>query len=249
MSTSTQQIYLVTGATRGIGLALVAAIAAKDTSGIVYAGGRNTSAAQDLVDLAKKYPGRIELVKYVAGDQAGNEALAREIQKKHGHIDVVIANAGISKTTGKVHETTAQNFEAHFATNVVGPIVLFQAFHDLLKVSSLPRFIAISSGAGSLELLAHANIDNAPYGMSKAALNWVIRKIHYENEWLVTFPQCPGPTDTDMYIPGNLKEAFAAIPLRKPDDVANALVEIFAVSTRDKDGGQFHNVDGGRWLW
>jgi NAD(P)-dependent dehydrogenase (short-subunit alcohol dehydrogenase family) len=41
-----------------------------------------------------KYPGRVEIVKYVAGDKAGNEAIATQIKAKHGRVDTVIANAG-----------------------------------------------------------------------------------------------------------------------------------------------------------
>ncbi|KAF9475806.1 hypothetical protein BDN70DRAFT_883245, partial [Pholiota conissans] len=43
MSNSSANIYLVAGATRGIGLALVAEIAEKDPSAVIYAGGRNPS--------------------------------------------------------------------------------------------------------------------------------------------------------------------------------------------------------------
>ncbi|KAF9477303.1 NAD(P)-binding protein [Pholiota conissans] len=256
MSDSTAKVYFVAGATRGIGLALVGAIVSKDTSAKVYAGGRDPLGSKQLVDLAAKYPGRIEPVKYVAGDQEGNTALAAQIQKKHGHIDTIIANAAIGTSTGKVHENSVQNYEEHFSINVVGPIVLFQAFRDLLKASFLPRFIAISSMGGSIEALTQVRVDNAPYGVSKAALNWIIRKIHYENDWLVTFPQCPGAVDTDMLrrgvandATGIMKEMLKAITLRQPDDVANSLVDIFAASTREKDGGQFHNIDGGRWPW
>jgi hypothetical protein len=62
--------------------------------------------------------------------------------------------------------------------------VLFQSTHALLQASAAPRFVAISSGAGSIELIPTIPIDGGPYGSSKAALNWVVRKIHYENEWL-----------------------------------------------------------------
>jgi NAD(P)-dependent dehydrogenase (short-subunit alcohol dehydrogenase family) len=41
-----------------------------------------------------KYPERVEIVKYVAGEKEGNDAIAAEIKAKHGRVDTVIANAG-----------------------------------------------------------------------------------------------------------------------------------------------------------
>lgn len=78
------------------GLALVADIAEKFPSAVIYAGARDSSSASQLKELAVKYPGRIEVVKYVSGDKEGNESLAKEIGDKYGRVDVVIANAGMS---------------------------------------------------------------------------------------------------------------------------------------------------------
>ncbi|KAF9477301.1 NAD(P)-binding protein [Pholiota conissans] len=256
MSKSSANIYLVAGATRGIGLALVAEIAEKEPSAVIYAGGRNPSGSSQLIELASKYRGRVELVKYVAADKAGNEAIAKEIGKKHGHIDTVIANAGISNPPGKVHETSVENYEEHFSVNVLGPIVLFQAFRDLLKASSLPRFIAVTSSIGSIGMMDMIPLDVSSYGTSKAALNWVVRKIHFENDWLIAYPQCPGPVDTDMAKAGRARDttgSFAEVAklltLREPAEAASILVRIILESTREKDGGQFHNMEGGRYLW
>ncbi|KAF9474782.1 NAD(P)-binding protein [Pholiota conissans] len=155
-----------------------------------------------------------------------------------------------------VHETSIQNYEEHFSINVIGLIVLFQAFRELLKASSLPRFLAISSGGGSIKMIEDAPMPTSSYGMSKAALNWIVRKIHYENDWLVAYPQCPGPVDTDMAQEsaaadktGMTREVFKKFTLRKPDDAANVLVDIITASTREADGGQFHNIEGGRYTW
>ncbi len=77
-------------------MALVADIASKDSSAIIYAGARDPSSPgiSQLKDVVGKYPGRIEIVKYIAADKEGNAELAKEIGKKHGRVDTVIANAG-----------------------------------------------------------------------------------------------------------------------------------------------------------
>lgn len=70
-------------------------IATKDPSAVIYAGARDPSnGAAQLVQVAAKYPGRVEIVKYVAGDKEGNDAIAKQIAAKHGRLDTVIANAG-----------------------------------------------------------------------------------------------------------------------------------------------------------
>ncbi|KAF9473667.1 NAD(P)-binding protein [Pholiota conissans] len=252
---SKPKIYLVAGATRGLGLAFVETIASRDSTAIIYAGGRNPSSSPQLVKLAEKYPGRIECITYVAGDKEGNDAMARAIKAKYGRVDTVIANAGINNRVGQIHELSIETYNDYFSVNVLGPIVLFQSVRGLLSASTEPRFICISSGRGSLELISRkSGIDMSAYGMSKAALNWVTRKIHFENEWLVSFPICPGPVYTDM-----AKEAIASDETgtlatmkdvwRPPNVVAEMILDIVATSTRDKDGGQFHNESGGRYPW
>ncbi|KAF8193051.1 NAD(P)-binding protein [Pholiota molesta] len=258
MSENSPKIYLVAGATRGLGLAFVDDIATKDQSAIIYAGARDPSnGAALLIQIAAKYPGRVHVVKYVAGDKEGNDALAKQIAAEHGRLDTVIANAAICATTAKkVHETPADKFTDEFSVNTLGPIVLFQSTRELLKASPLPRFVPISSAGGSVDFIPQMGaMDASPYGASKAALNWVTRKIHFENEWLIVFPQCPGPVNTDMARlaaekdkTGQMRAMLATIFLT-PAAAASKLVDIITASTREKDGGQFHNSDDGRHPW
>lgn len=71
-----------------------------------------------------------------------------------------------------------------FQTNVNGPLVLFQATINLLKASKNPRFIPISSGAGSVTRSPPMELQTGAYGASKAALNYLTRKLHFEEDWL-----------------------------------------------------------------
>ncbi|KAF9474780.1 NAD(P)-binding protein [Pholiota conissans] len=255
-----QKIYLITGANRGIGLALVDAIVSKYPTSFVYAGVRDPSLAKStaqLDGLIAKYPGRVEVVKCVSADKEDNDALAKQIGQRWGRIDVVIANAGISNSVSKVHETPIAQFEDHFSINVLGPIALFQAFYDLLKASPhQPRFIPISSGCGSLVIMPPLPLEVSAYGTSKAALNWATRKIHFENEWLVSFPLCPGAVGTDMVghsisldKSGNMGEYFSQTIPRPPSVAAGMLLDIIMNATRENEGGQFVNIEGGRHPW
>jgi NAD(P)-dependent dehydrogenase (short-subunit alcohol dehydrogenase family) len=83
--------------------------------------------------------------------------------------------------------------------NTIAPIILFQAFYPLLKASkSTPKFITMSSVAGSIATFIDTPVTIGGYSASKAALNSLTRKIHFENEWLVAFPLDPGPVVTEM---------------------------------------------------
>lgn len=66
--------------------------------------------------------------------------------------------------------------------------MLFQTTHALLKASkATPKFIPISSAGASFTHYMHVPVGYVCYGASKAAANYIARKIHFENEWLGTY--------------------------------------------------------------
>jgi NAD(P)-dependent dehydrogenase (short-subunit alcohol dehydrogenase family) len=89
--------------------------------------------------------------------------------------------------SGPALETTADDVRAHIEVNVIGTLVLFQATYPLMKASTpSPKFIPISSSGGSIEFGAHLPIQNLSYSLSKAAENYLARKIRSENDGLST---------------------------------------------------------------
>ncbi|KAH9477733.1 Norsolorinic acid ketoreductase nor1 [Psilocybe cubensis] len=258
MSPST--IYLVTGANRerGIGFALVSLILSKHSDAFVYATVRDPSKPSRLDELKEKYPTRIAVVKWIATDVAVNRELAKEIEQRHGRVDTVIGNAAIIGGNNQIRDIKLSDMEEHFQVNVLSHIVLFQELYALLRKSSTPRFIPITSIAGSIgEPAIELDMANTAYASSKTTLNWITRKLHFENEWLVTFPLSPGGVDTDMFdytretdktgVVANLVAKYGDFP--KADTAAPLLLDIIDGSTREKDGGQFINLDGRRVPW
>jgi NAD(P)-dependent dehydrogenase (short-subunit alcohol dehydrogenase family) len=114
-----------------------------------------------------------------------NRSVVENIKSVTGHLDVVIANAGICNNNQTASEASVENMQEHFTVNVLGPMTLFQASYPLLKAStSTPKFVPISSGSGSIArgtMIPHPQVE---YGTSKAALNWLTRKIWVENDGL-----------------------------------------------------------------
>jgi NAD(P)-dependent dehydrogenase (short-subunit alcohol dehydrogenase family) len=85
----------VTGAGRGIGLALVEKLAS-DPHNVVFAGLRdiNLNADHTLARLVAKKADAVQLIEISSANKDNNAAGARLIKEKYGKIDVIIANAG-----------------------------------------------------------------------------------------------------------------------------------------------------------
>lgn len=123
------------------------------------------------------------------------------ITQTHGydHVDVVIANSGISDYYGTAAETPLEALRKHLDVNTIGPLALFQAFLPLLAKSTNPRFVAMSTGVASLgDMEAMPLMPVTAYGASKAALNYIVRKIHFENPRVCSWMLSPGWVRTEL---------------------------------------------------
>ena len=120
---------------------------------------------------------------------------AAELQATHSitHIDILIANSGIGKVYAPASQTKIEDVREHFSVNTLGPLRLFQAMCPLLlKSNKSPKFVVLSTAVASIGLTPTFPLQTAAYGASKSAINFIVRRIHAEEEWLVTFPISPG---------------------------------------------------------
>ncbi|EIN04982.1 NAD(P)-binding protein [Punctularia strigosozonata HHB-11173 SS5] len=86
-------VYLVSGANRGIGLGIVAALVARDDVA-VFAGVRDLSSADALKDLGAQHPGKLHVVQLVSADKPNNERAISEIKDKHRGSHIISSIAG-----------------------------------------------------------------------------------------------------------------------------------------------------------
>jgi NAD(P)-dependent dehydrogenase (short-subunit alcohol dehydrogenase family) len=102
------------------------------------------------------------------------KALAKIQDAGIDHIDVVIANAGGYPTPTPIDSVGREELVGCFETNAAAPMLLFQTFKPLLQKASEPKWIVISTSAGSIAYVGviGSHILTA-YGASKAALNWL----------------------------------------------------------------------------
>ncbi|KAE9397828.1 NAD(P)-binding protein [Gymnopus androsaceus JB14] len=250
---SESTIWFINGASRGIGFAVVEKLLATNPSVFVYAGARDPIKASALQQAALKYPGKIAIVKYIAGDVDGNKDIAKVIQEKHSRVDVVLGTAGCGSYLGPAADTPPEVVRTHFETNVIGNLVVFQAMLPLLKASKNPKFIPLSSIGGSLTAFTISMpLGMTAYAMSKAALNVLARRIHFENEWIVCFPLSPGAVETDMAASHREMDnsgVLETLEEQSPEKCATLLVKIVDECTREKDGGEFIDIDGSKISW
>lgn len=109
------------------------------------------------------------------------------------HLDVVIANAGISNDYDPVETALVSNVEEHIAVNAIGPLTLFQATFPLLQEAKNPKFVLIGSAMGSINYMEQrAAFTMYGYGASKAMAHYTSRKIHFTHEYIISFVLDPG---------------------------------------------------------
>ncbi len=109
--------------------------------------------AQALADLPKAAGSSIIALKYDAGSENGAAEAIAHLKAEHSvdRLDIVIANAGISKVWPSVKDVKWSEIVEHVEVNVLGVVALYQATRELLQKSTgKPVFAPVGSGAGSL---------------------------------------------------------------------------------------------------
>ncbi|WYZ45782.1 hypothetical protein EsH8_IX_000007 [Colletotrichum jinshuiense] len=251
-------IYLITGANRGIGHGFVSLLLQRpDTT--VIAGVRDpvNPSSKALADLPKGEGSKLILVKIDLSVESDPASAIATLQKEHNinSLDIVIANAGISHSSTTVSKVDSKAALEHFAINSIAPLVLFDAAALLLKASASknPIFVGISSLMGSngaAEAVAQVPISISPYGSSKAALNWFVRRLHFEEPWVTAFVFHPGLVETDMAVELAAKtgadlKTFGAITVKQSVDGMVAAID----KASRESSGTFKNYDGTDLPW
>ncbi|MFM8807419.1 MAG: SDR family oxidoreductase [Chthoniobacterales bacterium] len=170
---------LITGCSRGIGLALAVEMASRGWQ--VLAGARHPAAAHALQAAARNATnGSIDILSLdVRHDESVNSA-AEEAAAKVRSLDALVNNAGVFPEDGSelLEQLPLECFEEAFAVNVVGVARVTRVFLPLLTRAAHPRVINISSLAGSISEKEDSR--HYCYGASKAALNMLTRTMAAE---------------------------------------------------------------------
>src|SRR5260370_8722493 len=144
------ETVLITGANRGIGLALSEALLREGY--VVIAGCRHPEAATHLQRLAASQTGLVDVVLLdVNSDELVSAAVAN-VRKVRNRLDVIVNNAGLMPEQGNesIANLPLALLRDAFETNVIGCARIIGAFLPLLRGSHRPRGLNVSSGLGSI---------------------------------------------------------------------------------------------------
>jgi norsolorinic acid ketoreductase len=193
--------WLITGANRGIGRGLVTLLLARPNTTVIAAL-RDTAdvTAKEIAELPLAAGSRLIVVKIDAESETDALEAVGLLQSKYNitKLDVVLANSGLLDQWGPVSKVTSDELRRHFEINTIAPIKLFQATKALLDGAENPRFCITSTNIASLGLMRSIPMPTIAYGLTKAAANYALAKIHYEDSKITTIALHPGWVQTRM---------------------------------------------------
>ena len=243
---------LVTGASSGIGLAMVQALLEDAAVAWVYAVSRRGGACEVLQALRERHGERLQAV---AADLTCDTGLAdvAAAAASGGALHLVVNCAGILHGAGLRPEKSLATLQRDalaqvFALNAFAPVLLAKALLPLLGPGAPRVFASLSARVGSIS-------DNRlggwyAYRASKAAQNQLLRTLAIE--WRRTHPHAtcvllhPGTVDTPLSRPFQANVPPAA--LSTPGHAARRLLDVIAGLT-PADSGRFIAWDGSPVPW
>ncbi len=226
------QRVLISGASRGIGLAMAIYFARHEWQ--VFAGARRPRTPA-LWNAGQEFP-NLHPVQLDVLDDASVAAAVAEVSGLAASLDVVVNNAAVFPGEGDecLDQLDLAWFGEAFETNVTGVARVTRAFLPLLRRSERSRIVNITSGAGSIA--DKHDYDYYAYSVSKAALNMLTRSMaaEFRPEGLIVTAISPGWVRTEMGGPN------ATIT---PDESAQSLYT--TISDLDlSQSGEFLGRDG-----
>jgi 3-oxoacyl-[acyl-carrier protein] reductase len=248
MTTLANKTALVTGASRGMGRATALALAALGARVIVHYG-RNANEAKSVVDDIRSAGGRADAVGADLSAPDGPHILAAEVRNLVGdRLDIVVANAGISKAAS-IETITVKDFDDLFAVNVRAPYFLVQQLLPILANNGSIVFLSSLGARTAVGMLS-------AYAATKGAIDTLVKYFAASLgvRGIRVNAVAPGVIDTDMSSFTKTEEGRATVQgmqalkrIGQPDDVASVIAFLASDDARWITGDSIH-VDGGSKL-
>ena len=142
-NTHQDRIVLITGASRGIGRATALAFAKEGAHVIGLA--RTQGGLEELDDEVKAVGGRATLIPADLTEEAAMDRLPAVLAERFGRVDALILNAGILGDLTPVQDIQPSMWNQAMAVNVTANVRLLGGLDPLLRASTAPRLVGISS--------------------------------------------------------------------------------------------------------
>ncbi|KAK9868085.1 hypothetical protein WJX84_006109 [Apatococcus fuscideae] len=255
--------YLVTGASRGVGLCLVKELMHKEEEPIIFAAARLPEKYEELQELAKAN-GRVHIIRLDLTDVQTIKAAAGEVlqiltAEGYEGLDFLIQDAGTSEDLVPPLDTPDHMLKLVFETNAVGPLLVYKYFRPLVQMSQLKTIVNFASNFGSLTLasepLKHPekatvlDCTQIAYKASKCAVNMETVIIAEDTRELgfTVISMHPGIVDTAM---GSRPQKVVkeAKPEVQPEETAKLQIALYDKLSIE-DTGKFFDYRGNILPW
>lgn len=242
------RVALVTGGSRGIGRAIVEALAA-DGAKVAFVYNSNTAAADEVVKAGAEKGFDLWAIQADVRSKETADKTVTEIVEKWGSLDILVNNAGIIKD-GLLATMDAQQWQDVIDTNLTSVFNYCQAATRQMMSQRYGRIINMSSVAADV-----SNPGQANYAASKGGVEGFTRCVATElaRRGITANAVAPGFIETDMTTAvvemagKEIKKKIPARRLGRPDDISNAVL-FFAQESSSYVTGQILKVDGGLTL-
>ncbi|KAM0326203.1 hypothetical protein ACHAQA_006800 [Verticillium albo-atrum] len=181
------KVFIVTGASRGLGLAIAKYLLEASHQVVLAARSKD-----QLEALKTAYPKQVE---YVAGDLGDLESVpqvAHHAIKTFGRIDGIVINHGVLTPLSRLEDAPIAEWRRSFDINVFSGLALVKAALPELRKSK-GTILWVSSGAATKAYTAWG-----AYGSSKAAMDHISAHLAVEEPDITSVAVTPGRVDTDM---------------------------------------------------
>jgi NAD(P)-dependent dehydrogenase (short-subunit alcohol dehydrogenase family) len=244
MSSMTNKVAIVTGASSGIGRAAAIAFGKAGAKVVVVA--RREDKGQETVRLVQEAGSEAVFVQADVTKALDVEAMVKKTLEIYGHLDYAFNNAG-SGTSGKVADLSEADWEFEINANLKSVWLSMKYEIPAMQQSGGGAIVNISSQGALLGVASYG-----AYGAAKAGVIALSRAAaaEYSADRIRINTISPGAVKTDLWAgapPEMLDQVAAGIPLQRigtPEDIAEAVVYLCSNSAAFITG---HNlvIDGG----
>jgi 3-oxoacyl-[acyl-carrier protein] reductase len=240
------KVVIVTGASRGIGRGIAEMLAARGAHVVAGARGEN---AQGTVDAIRAAGGRAEVVSLDVTDSASVDAMVAGVLNRHGRVDVLVNNAGITRDQLMLR-MKREEWDEVVATNLSSAFTCVQAVLKTMIRQRSGRIISISSVVGQM-----GNAGQANYAASKAGLIGfslaLAREVASRN--ITVNVVSPGMIETDMTraVADKAQHDWETlIPLKRLGTTADVAAAVCFLASDEASyiTGQVLAVNGGMYM-
>ena len=245
MSERARRAIAITGAGGALGSAVSCRLAGEPDTDVVLSD-VSTASLEAAVAALPEDRGAVDTVLADVSDVAQVEAVVATAVERHGHLDVLISNAGVLAPNGRIHNLSTGDWERAFDVNVMGAVNGIRAAVPVMRSQGSGSIVLTASVAG-LTAWSHA----APYCATKAAVIQLakVAAVEYARDGIRVNCVCPGTFLSAIHddLPQEALDAIAArhpLGLGDATDLAGAYSYLASDASRWTTGSALV-VDGG----